>query len=379
MVWEALGDVPNYVEPFCGSAAVLLARPSDHRIRFETANDYDAMISNFYRAVAADPAGVAEHCDYPVFEADLHARHQHLTDLLRREWRDRMLREPHLFDAKVAGWWCWGLCAWIGSDWCAVRGDDDPDARLSQRVPHLSSMGQGVHGERLTRKMPSVGSSGVHAGSLSRRIPSVAALRGVHADQAGGGQESEDGEGGLYALFARLQRRLRRVQVACGSWERVLTPTVTWKRATPVGVFLDPPYGHGKMEYSAGGNVDTGIADRVRAWAIENGDDPRMRIVLAGYEGQHEMPGDWRVVEWKAQGGYGGGKGGEADANSHKETLWCSPHCLGARQPTLFGEMGLGPRVVPRRPEMPVTTAVHVAQIADAPAAVVEQERGDVS
>ena len=28
-VWAALGDVPNYIEPFAGSLAVLLGRPHD--------------------------------------------------------------------------------------------------------------------------------------------------------------------------------------------------------------------------------------------------------------------------------------------------------------------------------------------------------------
>lgn len=40
-VWARLGDAPNYVEPFAGSAAVLLARPDSHEWwdRFETIND----------------------------------------------------------------------------------------------------------------------------------------------------------------------------------------------------------------------------------------------------------------------------------------------------------------------------------------------------
>lgn len=33
LVWSALGDVANYVEPFAGSLAVLLARP--HALREE--------------------------------------------------------------------------------------------------------------------------------------------------------------------------------------------------------------------------------------------------------------------------------------------------------------------------------------------------------
>jgi DNA adenine methylase len=37
LVWSRLGDVPNYVEPFFGSGAILLARP--HEPRIETVND----------------------------------------------------------------------------------------------------------------------------------------------------------------------------------------------------------------------------------------------------------------------------------------------------------------------------------------------------
>jgi DNA adenine methylase len=37
IVWDRFGDVANYVEPFFGSGAVLLARP--HPPRIETVND----------------------------------------------------------------------------------------------------------------------------------------------------------------------------------------------------------------------------------------------------------------------------------------------------------------------------------------------------
>ena len=41
IVWDRFGDVANYVEPFFGSGAVLLARP--HPPRIETVNDLDCM------------------------------------------------------------------------------------------------------------------------------------------------------------------------------------------------------------------------------------------------------------------------------------------------------------------------------------------------
>ena len=52
LVWERFGDVANYVEPFAGSLAVLLSRPSDHTHAKERVNDKDGYISNFWRALA---------------------------------------------------------------------------------------------------------------------------------------------------------------------------------------------------------------------------------------------------------------------------------------------------------------------------------------
>ncbi|AFZ67111.1 DNA adenine methylase [Deinococcus peraridilitoris] len=114
-VWERFGDVGNYVEPFFGSGAVLLGRP--HSPRTETVNDLDGFICNFWRAVLADPEGVAAWADHPVNELDLHARHAWLV--AQRERLTTQLREdPDAFDAKVAGWWVWGISQWIGSGWC---------------------------------------------------------------------------------------------------------------------------------------------------------------------------------------------------------------------------------------------------------------------
>jgi DNA adenine methylase len=83
-VWQALGDVKNYVEPFAGSLAVLLGRPhdlgDDGLRRVETVNDADGYIANFWRALTADPDAVAHYCDWPVNETDLFARHLWLVN-----------------------------------------------------------------------------------------------------------------------------------------------------------------------------------------------------------------------------------------------------------------------------------------------------------
>ena len=59
LVWQRFGDVSNYVEPFFGSGAVLLARPHDPKI--ETVNDLDGFVANFWRSMSLAPEAVAEH------------------------------------------------------------------------------------------------------------------------------------------------------------------------------------------------------------------------------------------------------------------------------------------------------------------------------
>ena len=66
MVWQRFGRVRNYVEPFAGSLAVLLGRPTIEGT--ETVNDLDGLLSNFWRAVRLDPERTAEHADWPVSE-----------------------------------------------------------------------------------------------------------------------------------------------------------------------------------------------------------------------------------------------------------------------------------------------------------------------
>lgn len=285
LIWERFGDVANYVEPFAGSLAVLLARPTEPRI--ETVNDLDCHIANFWRAVQSDPESVAKWCDWPVNEADLHARHLWLVQGLPAH-RERMMTEPDYFDAKIAGWWVWGVCQWIGSGWCAER--KPPIQR-----PHVSGAGMGVH-----RQLPHVGNAG---------------------------------RGGL---FDALQARLRRVRVCCGDWSRVTGDSVTWRNGL-TGVLLDPPYADtADRDASLYREDSLSVAHDVRKWAVANGDNPLMRIALCGYEGEHNMPSSWVCIPWKAAGGYGGQSKDHDNPNAKRERIWFSPHCLGTKQRSLF-------------------------------------------
>jgi DNA adenine methylase len=300
LIWDRFGDVPNYVEPFAGSLAVLLRRPAAPSI--ETVNDKDCYGANFWRATAAAPELVVEAADWPVNEADLHSRHLWLVE--REEFRERMKTDPEYYDARIAGWWVWGISQWIGGGWCSKLG-----GQPSRTRPALSGKGMGVLSVRPPRSLPKIGSSG----------------DGIHAARQ------------KRAWFDALRERLRFVRVCCGEWDRVLGPSPTVGLGI-TGILLDPPYSaEAGRDPSLYGVEDLNVAHDVRKWAIENGDNPMMRIALCGYEGEHAMPESWECVAWKANGGYGNQGHGTGRENAKRERVWFSPHCL--RTMTLFGGM----------------------------------------
>jgi len=275
IVSQRFGDMPNYVEPFFGSGAVLFRRP--HPPGTETVNDLDCYVANFWRATKHDPDAVADAADWPVNEADLNARHKWLLN--QAEFRERMRTDPDYYDAKIAGWWVWGQCQWIAGGWCDSRCYDG-ESRPSQQLPHLSNVGQGIH------------------------RPSQI----------------------IHKYIASISARLRRVRVCCGDWSRVCGPTPTVHRGL-TGMFLDPPYGESRAD-GCYATDSTEVHKAVHDWALEHGADKMLRIALCGYEGEFDPPSGWETVEWKAHGGYGNRGNGQARVNAGRERIWFSPLCL---------------------------------------------------
>lgn len=307
MVWERFGDVANYVEPFFGSGAVLLGRPTAPRI--ETVNDLDGFVANFWRAVAADPEAVAHYADWPVNENDMHARHVWLVNELE-SLQARLDGAHDFYDARIAGWWAWGICCWIGGGWCSGNG---PWRSVDGMLVNTGGTGSGVIRQR------------VHLGNAGRGVNRTR----IHLGGSGRGQGVHANHGGLVKWMQSLAQRLRFVRVCSGDWSRVCGPTVTFKHGL-TGVFLDPPYsaeaGRNESLYRV---EDLSVAHDVRRWALANGDNPLMRIALCGYDTEHVMPG-WTAVPWKASGGYGsqGSRGSRGSLNASREVVWFSPYCL---------------------------------------------------
>lgn len=305
VVWERFGDVRNYVEPFAGSLAVLLGRTTPPRK--ETVNDMDAYVTNFFRAVAGDPDEVARWADDRTDEIELRARHRWLV-ARGADLRTQLIDDTDYFDAKIAGWWLWGICLWVGEGWCAQRSIEPfavgavrerPNERDSVRRPHLGRP-IGVH--RLKESRPQLNNRGVHSNTLQTV--------------------------GISEYMHLLADRLANVRVLCGDWTRCLSYSSLDFNGT-TGLFLDPPYstksGRNPHIYS---QEDTDVAHAVREWAVANGDNPDLRIALCGYEGEHEMPDTWSVHAWSTQGGFGNRVSKQGKRNKDRERIWFSPHCL---------------------------------------------------
>ena len=364
-VWAALGDVGHYVEPFAGSLAVLLCRPHEANRTYhsETVNDADGHLVNAWRAMQRYPQETAEWASWPVSECDLTARHLWLV-----RWREegvaRLCGDPDWCDPRAAGYWIWGMSCWIGGGWCSGTGPwtADDEGRIHKQPPaqkrepgvwaprpHLHDDGQGVN--RPQAREPGVKAQRPHL------ISNGGGVNRPQAREPGVCSECAEADPRWHPMtmpeirrwFGWLSARLRHVRIICGDWKRAVTRsaaiTLSCDAATPAGIFLDPPYaaaaGRDANLYATDSLT---VADDVRAWCLEHGDDPLRRIVLAGFAGEgHEalVAAGWREVEWYAAGFLTGGYG-QQGASGHqqaKERLWLSPHCLGAEGPR---QMGLG-------------------------------------
>jgi len=312
------------VEPFFGGGAVFWLRPQEHfalgERRWELLNDIDGMIVNFLRAVYHDPEAVAHYADWYVTEVDLTARHIWLVRQ-KENLVQRLEADPEYYDAKVAGWWVWGINNWIGSGWCSGNGPWTLQDGILAKRKNADEKG-------IDKRKPRIGNQvggclSVNEKGIDKRKLQI----GSHAR----GCQSVGAD--LVSYFENLSQRLRGnvCKIICGEWKRCVTPSCTIHSGIPVGVFLDPPYaGDRDLIYV---HDDPNVYFEVLDWCKEKGNDERFRIALCGYTGYYDELESlgWTPYYWSTNGGYGNQSQGRGRANKNREVVWFSPHCL---QPT---------------------------------------------
>lgn len=372
VVWDALGDVHHYAEPFAGSLAVLLRRPHECNRTYhsETVNDLDGLLVNAWRSMQMSPDAMSEAASWPVCEADLMARHLALLKWREDRQLEHLMADPQWHDPVMGGWWAWGQSCWIGSGWASGTGPwiVGADGRIEKRggtgsgahrkCLHLGDNGKGVNhaGTRepgVARQLPHLGDDGKgvnHAGTrepgVSRQLPHLGNDgKGVNRPQSrepGVGDEPEYHPMTMPELrrwFRFLSARLRHVRILNGDWKRACTggaakPLRVRQPGGVAGIFLDPPYGTKANRVSGLYSCDDlDVATAVGDWCLANGGDPKYRIVLAGFSGEgHERleAAGWATKEWFRTGFLKGGMAqqGATGTNQRKELLWLSPHCL---------------------------------------------------
>ena len=350
-VWERFGDQRRavYVEPFAGSLAVLLS--NDKPFTREIVCDTSGHICNFWRAISEAPEEVAKHADWPTIHQDLASRHKWLI-AWAREHADELMENAEYYDAKAAGWWCWGISNWIGGGWCT---DSQANTKPKEQIPSVNN-GSGGKGIQTQRKDP---------GNIREKIPNIGAHdggRGIqvqredlgkpkgqipHVKNTGGGQgvqaQREDlgkiqeqrphvynHEGGqgvqaqrkafpeeaelvlaqplngdrLMPWFFAIAHRLKRVIVLNRSWESALTPTLLQQTATspkpPVRIFMDPPYltidRESTLYQSDADGHSEDVAQTSYDWAVANAERPGFIIAYCCHDGDFTLPAGWEKV-----------------------------------------------------------------------------------
>lgn len=330
-VWNRFGKVDTYVEPFFGSGAVLLANPNPETTR-EIVNDLDNLIINCWRALKYSPEEVAYWCDQPINEVELHLNELFLIN----EGAKRISvceYDINHYDAEVAGRWLWGMANNIGSKYCvkgpwttrefkiASETKDYNIKNIKDKTIVSQEIGVGRPRPEITTSKKGINRKNIiKSDFIDHTRPDFNGVLPIRKE--------------LYDYLTLISKRFRDVLVCCGSWERIMSEIIILpnNNKSISAIFLDPPYSKEADRKKVYHIDDFSIAHGVRNWCIKNGDNPRYRIALCGYDIEHKELEDlgWDKLNWSTQGGYGNhnknNSGGKT--NKHREVIWFSPHCL---------------------------------------------------
>ncbi len=283
-IWELLGDVEHYLEPFCGSCAVLLKRPNGLNLPdnyAETINDKDFLIANIWRAIKYAPDETAKYADDIVCHIDMYAKNKYIYDNSGK-LKKLLANNPEAYDAKIAGYSIYVLSTFIGG---SIHINKEINYHTLGGIPHIVNNGTGIHASKKYKN--------------------------------------------IKEWFEILSKRLRRVRIVNGEWNRILGGNWQDGHWRTVGIYLDPPYSTDRTGRKNGLyhiDHDT-IAHDVRKYCIKNGNRENFKIILSGYSGEHEELAEygWIKINWIANGGYSNRNKDKSNNNRFKEVLWINP------------------------------------------------------
>jgi len=275
------GEIDTRIDAFTGSSSWILA---SEPAKYEIVNDLDGYVVNYLRAVKYAPDEVARHLDFPRAELELVARHHYVRDKLP-ELVAKLGGDPDYYDPVLAARWAYVMAYKLDPSLAKPGGWSVRDRRL------IYERGEG----RIRGSMT----------STPRLLTRLVRERRV----------SE--------YVAALSERLNKVQIFWNDFE-IVAGKVKQPEFGIVGVLLDPPYPRHLRDF----DYDTDSEDiwhRAARWAIANGDNPKYRIAVCGYndaESDALFPHSWTRFVWRRSG---------IGQNKNRECIWFSPHCGGGR------------------------------------------------
>ena len=273
------GAVDTRIDAFTGSSSWILASPP---VKHEIVNDLDGYVVNYLRAVKYAPDEVARHLDFPRAELELVARHHYARDRLP-ELVSRLGGDPEYYDPVIAARWAYVMAYKLDPSLTKPGGWLTRDGRLMYKRGNGRIRGSLTSSHRV----------------LSRLVK--------------GRRVSE--------YVTALAERLRGIQVFWNDFE-VVAAKAKQPEFGVVGILLDPPYPRHLRDF----DYDTDAADvwqRAARWAVANGDNPKLRIAVCGYndaESDALFPHSWTRFVWRRSG---------IGQNKDRECIWFSPHCKG--------------------------------------------------
>ena len=273
------GEIDTRIDAFTGSSSWILASPP---VRYEIVNDLDGYVVNYLRAVKYAPEELARHLDFPRAELELIAYHHYTRDKLP-ELVARLGGDPDYYDPVLAARWAYVMAYKVVNS------------------SLLKSGGWSVRDGRLVYER----SAGRVRGSVTSSLRVLDRLVKEHR---------------VSEYVAALSKRLRGVQVYWNDFEVVVSKARY--HLGVVGILLDPPYPRHLHNY----DYDTDTADvwqRAARWAVANGDNPKLRIAVCGYNDADSdalFPSGWARFSWNRSG---------IGQYKDRECIWFSPHCGG--------------------------------------------------